>query len=141
MQPEAIRRSLPDERRSITYKFALSTPEGEKKFYLTVSTYDGDEERLGEVFIKAGKEGSFISAALDLLMTSISIGLQYGVPLRAYTQKMRHVQCEPAGLVLTNTPQGLDGHPDSQKFFAKSPFDFIAALLDHHFPDGCRRRS
>ena len=136
---QPARTPLPDERRGVTYRFSIMSPEGEKKFYLTAGLYNGEEERLGELFIKAGKEGSFISAALDLLMTTISIGLQHGIPLQDFTRKMRYVQCEPASLVMSDVPVGLSGG-SGQKFFAKSPFDYIAALLDHSYPDGCRRK-
>jgi ribonucleoside-diphosphate reductase alpha chain len=134
------RMPLLDERRSITYKFTILSTEGEKKFYVTLGMYKGEEGRLGEIFITTGKEGSFISAALDLLATVISVALQFGVPLQAFTKKMRHVQCEPCGTIITTTPPGLCSQ-DGSKFFAKSPFDFIAALLDHEFPDGLRRKA
>jgi ribonucleoside-diphosphate reductase alpha chain len=69
----AERRKLPDERKSITHKFAIGAHEG----YIIVGMYEGG--RPGEIFIKMAKEGSTLSGFMDGLALSISIGLQYGV--------------------------------------------------------------
>lgn len=132
--PEPQRVKMDDERDGSTHKFSILSAES-KDFYLTHNHYaDG---RLGEFFLVAGKEGSFAAAALDLLATAISIGLQYGIPLEAFLSKMRHVQCEPSGMVSETPPGMLDGN---QKLFAKSPFDYVAAFLHHNYPDGYLRR-
>src|SRR6266446_5909117 len=73
----AQRRKLPDERKSVTHKFSIGGHEG----YIIVGMYDEGEP--GEVFIKMAKEGSTLSGFMDGLALSISIGLQYGVPLKA----------------------------------------------------------
>ncbi|MEM4590061.1 MAG: vitamin B12-dependent ribonucleotide reductase, partial [Candidatus Micrarchaeia archaeon] len=70
------RRKLPDERRSITHKFSISGHEG----YITVGLYENGQP--GEIFITMSKEGSTISGLMDAFATSISIALQYGVPLK-----------------------------------------------------------
>ncbi len=129
----AERQRLDDERQSITHHFMIRSPDGERDFYLTVGMYaDG---RLGEIFIKAGKEGSFSSAALDALACAISIGVQHGIPVGQFTTKLRHIKCEPAGLV-TGAPEELAG---GHKFFAQSPIDYIAAYLDWRWPSGVLR--
>lgn len=70
-----IRRKLPDERKSITHKFSIGGHEG----YLTVGMYD--DGKPGEIFLVMAKEGSTISGLMDAFATSISLALQYGVPL------------------------------------------------------------
>ena len=91
------RHRLPDERRSITHKFAIAGHEG----FLTVGLYDDGTP--GEVFIRMSKEGSTISGLMDSFATTISIGLQYGVPLKVLVNKFAHVRFEPSGF--TNNPK------------------------------------
>ncbi|MBT4474649.1 adenosylcobalamin-dependent ribonucleoside-diphosphate reductase, partial [Candidatus Peribacteria bacterium] len=69
------RRKLPDERQSITHKFVVAGHEG----YLTVGQYEDSQP--GEIFIKMSKEGSTLSGVMDTLALSLSMNLQYGVPL------------------------------------------------------------
>src|ERR1700733_1114715 len=71
------RRKLPAERNSITHKFSVGGHEG----YITVGMYA--EGHPGEIFIKMAKEGSTLSGIMDAFALSVSISLQYGVPLRA----------------------------------------------------------
>lgn len=88
---EPVRHRLPDERPSITHKFSISGHEG----YIHVGLYDDGTP--GEIFIDMAKEGSVISGMMDAFATSISIGLQYGVPLDALIKKFTHSRFEPAG--------------------------------------------
>jgi ribonucleoside-diphosphate reductase alpha chain len=69
------RRKLDDTRRSITHKFSIAGHEG----YITVGMYD--DGKPGEIFLVMAKEGSTISGLMDAFATSISMSLQYGVPL------------------------------------------------------------
>ncbi|MFZ6015056.1 MAG: vitamin B12-dependent ribonucleotide reductase [Patescibacteria group bacterium] len=85
------RRRLPDERRSITHKFQI----GPHKGFITVGLYDDGTP--GEVFVTMSKEGSVLSGLLDVFSTSVSIGLQYGVPLKILVNKFAHVRFEPSG--------------------------------------------
>ncbi|MCR4314654.1 MAG: vitamin B12-dependent ribonucleotide reductase, partial [Candidatus Uhrbacteria bacterium] len=91
------RRRLPDERRSITHKFAVGNSEG----YITVGLYDDGTP--GEMFITMSKEGSVISGLVDSFATAVSIGFQYGVPLEVLVNKFAHKRFEPSGY--TNNPQ------------------------------------
>ncbi len=126
------RQRLDDERQSITHHFVITSFEGDRDYYVTCGLYpDG---RLGEIFIRAGKEGSFSSAVLDALATIISIGLQYGLALETFCAKLRHIRCEPSGLV-QGAPEGLAGGA-GRKFIAQSPLDYLAAWLIWRFPDG-----
>lgn len=87
-----FRHKLPMERRSITHKFSISGHEG----YITVGLYDDGQP--GEIFIKMSKEGSTLSGIMDALAVSISMNLQYGVPLEVFVSKFCHSRFEPAGM-------------------------------------------
>jgi len=67
------------------------------KIYVQVGLYP-DTGEVGEVFVKADRMGSSISGLLDALSMAISVGLQSGVPLRWFVDKMRNMQFEPAGV-------------------------------------------
>ncbi len=89
----AHRRKLPDERKAITHKFWINGHEG----YITVGVYDDGTP--GEVFIKMAKEGSTLSGVMDGFALTLSIGLQYGVPLRALVDKLMNTRFSlPASL-------------------------------------------
>ncbi len=85
------RRRLPDERRAMTHKFAIGSHEG----YITVGLYD--DGKPGEMFITMAKEGTVVSGLMDAFATSVSIGLQYGVPLQVLVNKFVHMRFEPSG--------------------------------------------
>jgi ribonucleoside-diphosphate reductase alpha chain len=93
----AVRRKLADERRAITHKFSINEHEG----YLTVGLYEDGQP--GEIFLVMAKEGSTISGLMDSLATSISIALQYGVPLQTLVDKFSHTRFEPSGF--TKNPE------------------------------------
>ena len=57
----------------------------------------------GEIFIKMAKEGSTLSGFMDGFALSVSIGLQYGVPLKALVDKFINTRFEPSGY--TGNPQ------------------------------------
>lgn len=85
------RRRLEDTRQSITHKFEVAGHEG----YLTVGLYpDGSP---GELFITMAKEGSTVGGLMDAFGTSVSICLQYGVPVEALNRKFMHARFEPSG--------------------------------------------
>ncbi len=86
-----IRRRLPDERQAITHKFSIAGHEG----YITVGLYEDGTP--GEIFITMSKEGSTISGLMDAFATSVSMALQYGVPLRVLVEKFSHMRFEPSG--------------------------------------------
>lgn len=112
----AQRRKLPDERRSITHKFAIGGHEG----YIIVGMYE--EGTPGEIFIRMAKEGSTLSGFMDGLALSISIGLQYGVPLKAIVDKLTNTRFEPSGY--TENPRIR---------YASSLLDYIARWLGGKF--------
>ncbi len=112
----AQRRKLPDERKSITHKFSVGGHEG----YIIVGMYE--EGAPGEIFIKMAKEGSTLSGFMDGLALSISIGLQYGVPLKALVDKLMNTRFEPSGF--TENPNIR---------YASSVLDYIARWLGGKF--------
>jgi ribonucleoside-diphosphate reductase alpha chain len=111
-----VRRKLPDERQSVTHKFSIGGHEG----YITVGLYEDGTP--GEVFISMAKEGSTISGLMDTLATSISYGLQYGVPLKFFVDKFSHVRFEPSGWT-----------GNAQVPYAKSIIDYIFRWLGARF--------
>ena len=120
----AKRRKLPSERNSITHKFSIGGHEG----YLTVGKYEDGAP--GEIFIKMAKEGSTLSGIMDAFALSVSIALQYGVPLRALVDKFVNSRFEPSGYT---------GNPKIH--YAKSVVDYIGRWLGSKFispdyPDG-----
>lgn len=86
-----VRRRLSDERQAITHKFNVGGLEG----YLTVGLYE--DRTPGEIFIVVAKEGSTISGVMDAFATSISMSLQYGVPLTTIIKKFSYMRFEPSG--------------------------------------------
>jgi ribonucleoside-diphosphate reductase alpha chain len=110
------RRKLPSERDSITHKFSIGGHEG----YLTVGKYEDGTP--GEIFIKMAKEGSTLSGIMDAFALSVSIALQYGVPLRALVDKFANSRFEPSGFT---------GNPDIH--YAKSIVDYIGRWLGKKF--------
>jgi ribonucleoside-diphosphate reductase alpha chain len=85
------RRKLPDERPSLTHKFSVAGHEG----YVHVGLYEDGAP--GEIFIKMSKEGSTLSGVMDTLALSLSMNLQYGVPLEVLCEKLVHTRFEPMG--------------------------------------------
>ena len=118
----AIRRKLPDERRAITHKFDIQGHEG----YITVGIYD--DGRPGEIFLVMSKEGSTISGLMDAFATSISLALQYGVPLEVLVKKFAHTRFEPSGF--TKNPEIP---------IAKSITDYIFRWLASKFLSGTQQ--
>jgi ribonucleoside-diphosphate reductase alpha chain len=110
------RRRMPVERRAITHKFQIANQEG----YITVGLYE--EGTPGEIFITMNKEGSIVSGLMDSFATSISIALQYGVPLKVLASKFIHTRFEPSGV--TNNPEIR---------MAKSISDYIFKWLSYKF--------
>jgi len=112
----ARRKKLPAERNSITHKFSVGGHEG----YLTVGKYDDGNP--GEIFIKMAKEGSTLSGIMDAFALSVSIALQYGVPLRALVDKFCNSRFEPSGYT---------GNPEIR--YARSVVDYIGRWLGGKF--------
>lgn len=115
------RERLPDTRQSLTHKFNI----GGHKGYITVGLFpDG---RPGELFVTMAKEGSTIGGLMDTIGTSVSIGLQYGVPIEVFVRKFEHNRFEPSGFTK---------NPDIP--MAKSVVDYLFRWLGMQFIPGYR---
>jgi ribonucleoside-diphosphate reductase alpha chain len=114
---EPVRKRMPRERESITHKFNISGHEG----YITAGKYE--DGSVGEIFLTdIGKEGSTMRGLLNAFATSISLGLQYGVPLETFVRKFSYMRFEP---------EGITGNPEIP--FAKSLPDYIMRWLGSRF--------
>jgi ribonucleoside-diphosphate reductase alpha chain len=107
-----VRRRLPSTRPAKTFSFSVGDAEG----YIIAGEYP--EDGIGEVFLKVAKQGSTLSGIMDAFAISVSLGLQYGVPLEAYVQKFINMRFEPSGMTTD---------PDIR--FASSLVDFIFRRL------------
>jgi ribonucleoside-diphosphate reductase alpha chain len=90
------RRRLPERRKGYIQKSTV----GGHKVYLHTGEYDDGE--LGEIFIDLHKEGAAFRSLMNNFAISISIGLQYGVPLEEYVDAFLFTRFEPAGEVRGN---------------------------------------
>jgi ribonucleoside-diphosphate reductase alpha chain len=96
IEVERTRRKLPDRRKGYIQKAAV----GGHKVYLHTGEYDDGE--LGEIFIDMHKEGAAFRSLMNNFAVSISIGLQYGVPLDEFVDAFVFTRFEPAGPVTGN---------------------------------------
>jgi ribonucleoside-diphosphate reductase alpha chain len=90
------RRRLPERRKGYIQKSVV----GGHKVYLHTGEYD--DGALGEIFIDLHKEGAAFRSLMNNFAISISIGLQYGVPLEEYVDAFLFTRFEPAGEVRGN---------------------------------------
>ncbi|MGH2654232.1 MAG: vitamin B12-dependent ribonucleotide reductase [Actinomycetota bacterium] len=89
-----VRRRLPATRPARTISFRVGDAEG----YITAGEYP--EDGIGEIFLKVAKQGSTLAGIMDAFAISVSLGLQYGVPLEAYVQKFVNMRFEPSGITV-----------------------------------------
>src|SRR6266536_850552 len=94
--PATLRRRLPDDRTEVGRKFRVGDYEG----YIHVGLYDDGTP--GDIFVDIAKEGTTLAGLMNSFMISVSLGLQYGVPLEVYVSKFAHMRFEPSGM--TNDP-------------------------------------
>ena len=110
---------MPQERQSITHKFSIAGHEG----YITAGMYE--DGTVGEIFLTdVGKEGSTLRGMMNAFATSVSIALQYGVPLETLVRKFCYMRFDP---------EGITGNPEIP--FAKSMPDYIMRWLASRFLD------
>jgi ribonucleoside-diphosphate reductase alpha chain len=118
--PWSAKKRLPRSRPAITTSFRVGDAEG----YITAGSYPDDG--LGEIFLKASKQGSTLSGIMDAFSIAVSVGLQYGVPLEDYASKFLNMKFEPSGLT-----------DDADIRFASSVVDYVFRRLaiDHLPPE------
>jgi ribonucleoside-diphosphate reductase alpha chain len=94
--PLTQRRRLPEDRVEVGRKFRVGDYEG----YIHVGLYEDGTP--GDIFVDIAKEGTTLAGLMNSFMISVSLGLQYGVPLEVYVSKFAHMRFEPSGQ--TNDP-------------------------------------
>jgi ribonucleoside-diphosphate reductase alpha chain len=110
------RRRLPDDRTEVGRKFRVGDYEG----YIHVGLFDDGTP--GDIFVDIAKEGTTLAGLMNSFMISVSLGLQYGVPLEVYVSKFSHMRFEPSGP--TN---------DADIRIAKSIVDYIFRWMGKKF--------
>jgi ribonucleoside-diphosphate reductase alpha chain len=110
--PWSAKKRLPRSRPASTTSFRVGDAEG----YITAGSYPDDG--LGEIFLKASKQGSTLSGIMDAFSIAVSVGLQYGVPLEDYASKFINMKFEPSGMT---------DDPDIR--FASSIVDYVFRRL------------
>ena len=113
---ELRRESLPQTRRSLTHKFAISGHEG----YLTIGLFQDGQP--GEIFIKMSKEGSTLSGLIQGFCRAFSLALQHGLSTADAVERFRGMRFEPMG------PTSNSDIPE-----ASSILDYVARYLELHF--------
>ena len=110
------RRRLPDDRVEVGRKFKVGEYEG----YIHVGLFEDGTP--GDIFVDIAKEGTTLAGLMNSFMISVSLGLQYGVPLEVYVSKFSHMRFEPSGM--TN---------DADIRIAKSIVDYIFRWMGKKF--------
>jgi len=88
-----LRKSLPNRRMGYTQKAKIG---GHSIFIRTGEYEDGS---LGEIFLDMHKEGAAFRSLLNSFAITVSLGLQYGVPLEEYVDAFTFSRFEPNGMV------------------------------------------
>ena len=114
--PHPQRRRLPDDRTEVGRKFKVGEYEG----YIHVGLFEDGTP--GDIFVDIAKEGTTLAGLMNSFMISVSLGLQYGVPLEVYVSKFSHMRFEPSGM--TN---------DADIRVAKSIVDYIFRWMGKKF--------
>jgi ribonucleoside-diphosphate reductase alpha chain len=88
-----LRKPLPNRRMGYTQKAKIG---GHSIFIRTGEYEDGS---LGEIFLDMHKEGAAFRSLLNGFAITVSLGLQYGVPLEEYVDAFTFSRFEPNGMV------------------------------------------
>lgn len=106
------KRRLPSKRSGIT----VAAKVGNQQIWLRTGEYpDG---RVAEIFVDMYKEGATVRSLLNMFAISVSMGLQYGVPLEKFVENFVFTKFEPAGFT---------DHPNVKN--CNSIIDFIFRVL------------
>jgi ribonucleoside-diphosphate reductase alpha chain len=116
MTDKIEREQLPQRRIGCTIEGKISgTP-------LYIRTGEYEDGRLGEIFIDMFKEGAGYRGLLSCFAISVSLGLQYGIPLEVFLKHFIGVRFEPSGKT---------DHPDVP--VCSSIIDYIFKLLEAEY--------
>lgn len=110
--PEPKRNRLPVKRAGFTQEARV----GGHKVYLRTGEYE--DGSLGEIFIDMHKEGAAFRSMMNCFAISVSLGLQYGVPLKEFVDCFTFTRFEPQGVV---------DHPNIK--FSTSVIDYVFRVL------------
>jgi ribonucleoside-diphosphate reductase alpha chain len=111
--PTGTRVRLPKKRHGFTQEAKV----GGHKIFLRTGEYANGQ--LGEIFIDMHKEGAAFRSLMNCFAMSVSVGLQYGVPLETFVEQFTFTRFEPQGLV--------EGHPNIK--FSTSIVDYLFRVL------------
>jgi ribonucleoside-diphosphate reductase alpha chain len=111
--PKLRRRRLPKRRHGFTQEARIG---GHKVFLRTGEYEDGT---VGEIFIDMHKEGAAFRSMMNCFAISVSMGLQYGVPLEDLVDQFCFTRFEPHGRV--------DGHDNLRA--CTSVVDYVFRVL------------
>ena len=89
----AKRRIMPSRRTGYTQKARV----GGHKIYLRTGEFE--DGSLGEIFVDMHREGAAFRSLMNCFAISISLGLQYGVPLEEFVEAFVFTRFEPNGSV------------------------------------------
>ncbi|MFN8179928.1 MAG: vitamin B12-dependent ribonucleotide reductase [bacterium] len=109
-KPQRVR--LPRKRAGFTQEARV----GGHKVYLRTGEYENG--RLGEIFIDMHKEGAAFRSMMNCFAISVSLGLQYGVPLDEFVDVFTFTRFEP---------HGHTDHPNIR--FSTSVVDYLFRVL------------
>ncbi len=124
------RRKLPQTASTIRHKFDVAGHEG----YIHVGLYDDGTP--GELFVSMSKEGGFMGGVMDAFGTSISLNLQYGVPLEDLVSKFRFQKFDPQGWTNNSKDRGSLEEGFETINDATSVIDYIFHWIGDHFVEG-----
>jgi ribonucleoside-diphosphate reductase alpha chain len=89
-----LRRPLPSRRTGYTQKAKISN----HTIYIRTGEYE--DGSLGEIFLDMHREGAAFRSLLNSFAITVSLGLQYGVPLDEYVDALTFSRFEPNGPVM-----------------------------------------
>jgi ribonucleoside-diphosphate reductase alpha chain len=93
MRTRGIRKPLPSRRMGYTQKAKI----GGHSMYIRTGEYE--DGSLGEIFLDMHREGAGFRSLLNSFAITVSLGLQYGVPLEEYVDAFTFSRFEPNGIV------------------------------------------
>jgi len=112
-----VRFRLPKKRKGFTQESRV----GASKVYVRTGEYD--DGTLGEIFLDMHKAGADLRSMMNCFAIAISIGLQYGVPLKEFVDCFTFTKFEPQGVVT--------GHRNIK--FSTSIIDYIFRVLGYEY--------
>jgi ribonucleoside-diphosphate reductase alpha chain len=119
LRPNGTRVRMPKKRSGFTQE---ATVGGHKIFLRTGEYLDGS---LGEIFVDMHKEGAAFRSLMNCFAMAVSVGLQYGVPLKTFVEQFTFTRFEPQGTVV--------GHENIK--IATSIVDYIFRVLGVEYLD------